>query len=80
MFDVPDESVTIQNEQVTQLMQTHDVLITIRHKPKQNSMSIIVKGIERNASTYGLIQSRFHLVCACYAFLLAIMETNFNLR
>lgn len=50
MFDVPDESVSIQNEQVNQLMQTHDVLITIRHKPKQNSMSIIVKGIERNAN------------------------------
>lgn len=50
MFDVPDESISIQNDQVALLMQTHDVLITIRHKPKQNSMSIIVKGIERNAN------------------------------
>lgn len=50
MFDVPDESLTIQNDHVTQIMQTHDVVITVRHKPKQNSMSIIVKGIERNAS------------------------------
>lgn len=60
MFDVPEESITIQSEQVTQLMQTHDVIITIRHKPKQNSMSIIVKGIERNASK--IYEARKHLL------------------
>ncbi|KAK3920505.1 Protein bicaudal C [Frankliniella fusca] len=50
MFDVPEESISVQNDQVTQIMQTYDVLITIRHKPKQSSMSITVKGIERNAT------------------------------
>ena len=52
MFDIPEESITVDTEQVAHLMQAHDVTITIRHKPKQNTMSIIVKGIERNASKF----------------------------
>jgi len=50
MFDVPEESMTVSSEQATNLMQTLDLMINIRHKPKQNTKSVIIKGIERNAS------------------------------
>lgn len=39
----------IDSDSVTQLMHTLDVFINIRHKPKQSTMSVIIKGIERNA-------------------------------
>lgn len=31
-------------------MQSLDVFINVRHKPKQSTLSVIIKGIERNAS------------------------------
>ncbi|XP_066994611.1 protein bicaudal C [Anabrus simplex] len=37
-------------EKMEQIMQTMDVSISIRHKPKQKSLSVIIKGVERNAS------------------------------
>ncbi|KAK0172715.1 hypothetical protein PV328_005995 [Microctonus aethiopoides] len=50
MFDLPENSMlTIDSESITQLMQTLDVFINIRHKPKQNNLSVIIKGVERNA-------------------------------
>lgn len=52
MFDVPENSVAINSVQVSDLMTKLDVLITVRHKPKQNVFSFIIKGIERNVSKY----------------------------
>lgn len=51
MFDVPkDYMSSIDTETISQLMQSLDVFINVRHKPKQNTFSVIIKGIERNAS------------------------------
>ena len=51
MFDLPEE-VEIDTEYVARLMQILDVFISIRQKAKQNVVSVIIKGIERNASKY----------------------------
>lgn len=51
MFDLPEKSInTVTTDDVSRLMQSLDVFINIRHKPKQSTLSIVVKGIERNAS------------------------------
>ncbi|XP_020287705.1 protein bicaudal C isoform X2 [Pseudomyrmex gracilis] len=52
MFDLPEDSMTasVDTEKISQLMQSLDVFINIRHKPKQSTLSVIIKGIERNAS------------------------------
>lgn len=49
MFDLPEDMV-VDTDQVSRLMQNLDVFISIRRKPKQNVVSVIIKGIERNAS------------------------------
>lgn len=51
MFDLPEDSVSasVDTEKISQLMQSLDVFINIRHKPKQSTLSVIIKGIERNA-------------------------------
>lgn len=52
MFDLPEDSMsaTVDTEKISQLMQSLDVFINVRHKPKQSTLSVIIKGIERNAS------------------------------
>ncbi|XP_076386979.1 protein bicaudal C isoform X2 [Megachile rotundata] len=51
MFDLPEDSVScVDTENISQLMRSLDVFINVRHKPKQSTLSVIVKGIERNAS------------------------------
>jgi len=51
MFDLPEDSIsaTVDTEKISQLMQSLDVFINVRHKPKQSTLSVIIKGIERNA-------------------------------
>ncbi|CAL1677046.1 unnamed protein product [Lasius platythorax] len=51
MFDLPEDSMsaTVDTEKISQLMQSLDVFINVRHKPKQSTLSVIIKGIERNA-------------------------------
>lgn len=41
---------SVDTDNISQLMQSLDVFINVRHKPKQNTLSVIIKGIERNAS------------------------------
>ncbi|XP_011506262.1 PREDICTED: protein bicaudal C [Ceratosolen solmsi marchali] len=51
MFDLPEKSInSVTTDDVSRLMQSLDVFINVRHKPKQSTLSIVVKGIERNAS------------------------------
>lgn len=51
MFDLPENSApSVDTDSVSQLMQSLDVFINVRHKPKQSTLSVIIKGIERNAS------------------------------
>ncbi|XP_017789391.1 PREDICTED: protein bicaudal C homolog 1-B isoform X1 [Habropoda laboriosa] len=51
MFDLPEEAMSsVDTENISQLMQSLDVFINVRHKPKQSTLSVIIKGIERNAS------------------------------
>jgi len=49
MFDLP-EDMEVDSEQVSQLMRILDIFISIRSKPKQNVVSVMIKGIERNAT------------------------------
>ncbi|KAG7197816.1 hypothetical protein KM043_001630 [Ampulex compressa] len=50
MFDLPEDSMSsVDTESVSRLMQSLDVFINVRHKPKQSTLSVIIKGIERNA-------------------------------
>lgn len=44
-------SSSMDNEKISQLIQSLDVYINIRHKPKQSMLSVIIKGIERNAGS-----------------------------
>ena len=69
MFDLPEESMSsVSTENISQLMQSLDVFINLRHKPKQSTLSVIIKGIERNASNIyearkqllGLDEARVH--------------------
>lgn len=69
MFDLPEDSLTsVDTENISQLMQSLDVFINVRHKPKQSMLSVIIKGIERNASNIyearkqllGLTEPRVH--------------------
>ncbi|KAK3759560.1 hypothetical protein RRG08_009746 [Elysia crispata] len=48
MFDVK-EAIELDQGRLTQLMETLDVFISVKPKPKQPSKSVIVKSIERNA-------------------------------
>lgn len=52
MFDLPEDSMTasVDTDKISQLMQSLDVFINVRHKPKQSTRSVIIKGIERKAS------------------------------
>ncbi|XP_049856484.1 protein bicaudal C homolog 1 isoform X1 [Schistocerca gregaria] len=49
MFDLP-EDVIVDLEKINSVMETLDVHINVRHKPKQNTLSLSIKGIERHAS------------------------------
>lgn len=54
MFDLPEQTtgLPIDPENVAQMMSSLDVFINIRHKPKQNALSVIIKGVERFACEY----------------------------
>ncbi|XP_012263434.2 protein bicaudal C isoform X1 [Athalia rosae] len=69
MFDLPEDSMSsVDTENISQLMQSLDVFINVRYKPKQSTLSVIIKGIERNASNIyearkqllGLAEPRVH--------------------
>lgn len=61
MFDLPEESIgSVDTEKINNLMQSLDVYINVRHKPKQSTLSVIIKGIERNASN--IYEARKHLL------------------
>lgn len=50
MFDLPDESgKSIRDDVKSYLMQQLDVFISVREKPRQSCISVIVKSIEQNA-------------------------------
>lgn len=57
MFDLPEQTKGLPTdpESVAQMMSALDVFINIRHKPKQNTLSVIIKGIERCACKFWLI-------------------------
>ena len=61
MFDLPEDSVSsVDTENISHLMQSLDVFINVRHKPKQSTLSVIIKGIERNATN--IYEARKHLL------------------
>ncbi|XP_014246795.1 protein bicaudal C homolog 1-B isoform X2 [Cimex lectularius] len=48
MFDVPETSPAVETTRISDIMNKQNVLITTRHKVKQNIITFIIKGIERN--------------------------------
>ncbi|XP_076654317.1 protein bicaudal C isoform X4 [Halictus rubicundus] len=61
MFDLPEDSMSsVDTENISQLMQSLDVFINVRHKPKQSTLSVIIKGIERNAGN--IYEARMQLL------------------
>ncbi|CAD6208907.1 GSCOCG00010721001-RA-CDS [Cotesia congregata] len=51
MFDFPEDATpTFDSETISQLMQTQDVFISVRNKPKVSAISIVIKGVEKNAT------------------------------
>ena len=40
----------IDSERINQISEALDVSISTRHCPKQNNLSVIIKGVERNTS------------------------------
>ncbi|XP_069361110.1 protein bicaudal C [Maniola hyperantus] len=49
IFDVPEGSFRADSNETERLMSQHNVLVTVRHKPKQGITSVVIKGIERCA-------------------------------
>jgi protein bicaudal C len=64
MFDLP-EDMEVDSEEVSQLMRMLDVFISIRRKPKQNVVSVMIKGIERNASKFHALLKSCMNDCFC---------------
>ena len=52
MFDYVPADPSALHGLVEEIMEELDVYISVRQKPKQNVHSVIIKGFERNASTY----------------------------
>ncbi|XP_062519655.1 protein bicaudal C homolog 1-like [Corticium candelabrum] len=62
MFDLKDETGAVMNDiaGLSQLMETLDVFISIKPKPKQLSKSVIVKTVERNS--HNMYYARVYLL------------------
>lgn len=52
IFDVPENSLTANMNAIDEIMHSLEVIIQIRNKPKQNVVSVTIKGLEKNASKY----------------------------
>ncbi|KAK4883707.1 hypothetical protein RN001_007026 [Aquatica leii] len=50
LFDLPEISLPVTLEKIAEIQSLLDVTISIRHKTKQNTLTYVIKGIERNAS------------------------------
>ncbi|KAL1123258.1 hypothetical protein AAG570_002344 [Ranatra chinensis] len=60
MFEAPDRSTVVPSEQINHLMNNLDVVITTKYRQKQNNVSFIVRGIERNINN--IYEARRRLV------------------
>jgi len=49
-FSLTEENMAIDSERINQISEALDVSISTRHCPKQNNLSVIIKGVERNTS------------------------------
>ena len=52
MFEVMPDTVSLKAGNLDELMRSLDVYISIRPKPKQNVYSVVIKGLEKNASKF----------------------------
>lgn len=78
MFDLPEFSLeTVESDNLTKMMQKYDVFINVRHKPKQNSLSVIIKGVERNATN--IYETRRKLLNIDEPIIEAIIPSTCNL-
>lgn len=58
IFDYPEN--TVDSEEITKLMYTHDVFISVRQKSRQSTLCIVIKGIEKFISN--IYEARYHLL------------------
>ncbi|XP_015113761.1 protein bicaudal C homolog 1-A isoform X2 [Diachasma alloeum] len=78
MFDLPETSrQSVDTETISQLMQTLDVFINVLHKPKQSSLSVIIKGVERNATS--IYEARRQLLSLDDAKIVADIPPTYNI-
>lgn len=49
-FSLTEENMAIDSEIINQISEALDVSISTRHCPKQNNLSVIIKGVERNTT------------------------------
>ncbi|KAL0279086.1 UNVERIFIED_CONTAM: hypothetical protein PYX00_000715 [Menopon gallinae] len=49
-FSLTEENTAIDSERINQISEALDVSISTRHCPKQNNLTVIIKGVERNTS------------------------------
>lgn len=50
IFDVPENALKVNMTTIEDIMNSLEVIIQIKNKPKQNVISVTIKGLEKNAS------------------------------
>ncbi|XP_058818853.1 protein bicaudal C [Topomyia yanbarensis] len=58
IFDYPEN--TVDSEEITKLMFSHDVFISVRQKSRQSTLCIVIKGIEKFISN--IYEARYNLL------------------
>uniref|UniRef100_A0A1B6KZ36 SAM domain-containing protein n=1 Tax=Graphocephala atropunctata TaxID=36148 RepID=A0A1B6KZ36_9HEMI len=76
IFDVPENSLTANMNAVDDLMNNLEVIIQMRNKPKQNTVSVTIKGLEKNASN--IYEARRQLIGLKEPAVLASIPATYN--
>ncbi|KAG8258931.1 Protein bicaudal C 1 [Homalodisca vitripennis] len=76
IFDVPENSLTANMNAIDDLMNNLEVIIQMRNKPKQNVVSITIKGLEKNASN--IYEARRQLIGLKEPAVLANIPATYN--
>lgn len=57
IFDVAENALKANMNAIDDIMNSLEVIIQMKNKPKQNVVSVTIKGLEKNASKFGLWQT-----------------------
>lgn len=56
IFDVAENALKANMNAIDDIMNSLEVIIQMKNKPKQNVVSVTIKGLEKNASKFRLWQ------------------------